>query len=177
MSATESHTAPVSAGVDFDRDVHCLMGLPIDAIDLDGAVRRVRQAAFNSKRCFVSTVNLNFLMAARSDAAFRGSVLHSDLVLADGMPLVWVARMLGVPIRERVSGAGLFESLCAHSGPPVSVFFFGGPDGAAQAACERINQASSGLRCVGFDSPGFGSVEQMSGADRIERIERRLELS
>jgi N-acetylglucosaminyldiphosphoundecaprenol N-acetyl-beta-D-mannosaminyltransferase len=172
MARADPFTSPVRAGVDFDRDVHCLMGLPIDAICMEGAVERVRQDAFSNRRCFVSTVNLNFLMAARSDAAFRSSVLHSDLVLADGMPLVWVARLLRVPIRERVAGAGLFESLYAHPGPPVSVFFFGGPDGAAQAACDHINRTSSGLRCAGFDSPGFGSVEQISEADRIERINR-----
>ena len=172
MERTEISNASASKGVDFERDVYCLMGLPIDALDMDGAVQRLRQAAFSNTRCFVSTVNLNFLMAARGDAAFRDSVLHSDLSLADGMPLVWVARLLGLPIRERVSGAGLFERLAQHPGPPIKVFFFGGPDGAAQAACGRINQASGGLRCVGFDSPGFGSVEEMSNADRIERINR-----
>ena len=154
----------------FERDVYCLMGLPIDALGMDGAVKRVRQAAFSNTRLLVSTVNVNFLMTARRDASFRDSVLHSELSLADGMPLVWVARVLGLPIRKRVSGAGLFASLLQHSGPPISVFFFGGPEGAAEGACNQVNQACGGLRCVGFDAPGFGSVAEMSSAERIERI-------
>ena len=172
MERTEPGIAAASKGVNFEREVYCLLGLPIDALDMEGAVQRVRQAAFSNTRCFVSTVNVNFAMAARGDAAFRDSVLHSDLCLPDGMPLVWVARLLGLPIRERVSGAGLFERLLQQPGPPISIFFFGGPQGAAQAACRRVNEATCGLRCVGFDSPGFGSVEEMSGVDRIERINR-----
>jgi len=118
----------------------------------------------------VSTPNLNFLAGALSDPAFRDSVLESDLCLADGMPLVWVARALGLPIRSRVAGSDLFAALAKHPGPPLRVYFFGGPDGAAQAACERVNANAHGLRCVGFDSPGFVSIEAMSDAPRIARI-------
>ena len=157
-------------GPDFQRDVHCVLGLPFDALTMSQAVEHVRQAAFSGTRCFVSTPNLNYLIAARTDRAFRDSVLRSDLNLVDGMPLIWTARLLGVPLPERVSGAGLFERLLEHAGPPVTVFFFGGPDGVAEVACARVNAREGGLRCVGFDSPGFGSVEDMSDADRIARI-------
>ena len=158
------------AEVNFERDVHCVMGLPIDAIDMAGAVQRVREAAFCNTRCFVSTPNLNFVMAARDDAAFRDSVLHSDLCLADGMPLVWMARLLGIPIRERVSGAGLFEHLLKHTGPPIDVYFFGGPDGASEAASRKVNETRGGMRCVGWDAPGFGTVEQLSTDAHIDKI-------
>lgn len=154
----------------FQREVHCVMGLPFDDITMTQAVARVREAAFSNVRCFISTPNLNFLIAARTDPGFRGSVLNSDLSLADGMPLIWMARLLGVPLPERVSGAGLFERLLAHAGPPVTVFFFGGLEGVAEAACAKVNASAGGLRCVGFESPGFGSVEDISDADRIAKI-------
>lgn len=156
----------------FDRDVHCLLGLPMDAVSMNEAVQRLRHAAFTGQRCFISTPNLNFVMAARGDSGFRDSVLRSDLSLADGMPLVWVAKLLGLPIRERVSGAGLYEHLLQHPGPPVTVYFFGGPQGAAEAACRQLNQRGGGLNCVGFDSPGFGSLEDMSTPEHIDRINR-----
>jgi N-acetylglucosaminyldiphosphoundecaprenol N-acetyl-beta-D-mannosaminyltransferase len=154
----------------FDRDVVCLAGLPFDVVTLAQTVERLRAAALARKRCFVSTPNLNFAVAARRDPAFRDSVLRSDLSLADGAPLVWMARLLGLPIRERVAGASVFEALRAHRGEPLKVFFFGGPPGAAEAACRELRSSSSGLRAVGFDPAGFGSIEEMSGADRIARI-------
>jgi N-acetylglucosaminyldiphosphoundecaprenol N-acetyl-beta-D-mannosaminyltransferase len=154
----------------FDRDVVCLAGLPFDVVTLAQAVERLRAAALARKRCFVSTPNLDFAVAARRDAAFRDSVLRSDLSLADGAPLVWMARLLGLPIRERVAGASVFDALRAHRGEPLKVFFFGGPPGAAQAACRELESRPGGLRAVGFDPAGFGSIDEMSGDERIARI-------
>ena len=155
---------------DFGRALVCVLGLPFDAIGVEQAVERIRHDAFSGRRCFVSTPNLNFAIAARSDAAFRGSVLNSDLSLVDGMPLVWIARLLGTPVPMRVSGADVFEALQAHAPPAVTVFLFGGPSGAAAEASDRINRRSGGVRCVGFETPGFGSIESMSDDAQIERI-------
>lgn len=157
---------------DFERQVFCLAGLPFDAVDMAGAVAIVRNAAAERKQCFLSTPNLNFLIACQGDAAFRDSVIHSDLNVADGMPLVWMARLLGIPIRERVAGSGLFEALRRPDKPaaPMSVYFFGGPDGVAEKACGILNVQPAGLRCAGFACPGFGSVEDMSSEEVIARI-------
>src|ERR671918_2094831 len=119
---------------DFGRDVHCLLGLPIDAVDLAGAERRIRAAAAARSPCFMSTPNVNFLIASHSDEAFRSSIIHSDLSVADGMPLVWLAKLVGIPLRERVAGASLFDALREERGKPLSVYFFGGPAGLAEAA-------------------------------------------
>lgn len=156
--------------IDFGRNVHCLLGLPFDAVDVSGALQRVRDAAVLRHPCFVSTPNLNFLVACQSDAAFRDSVMRSDLSLADGMPLIWMARLLGLPIRERVAGSSLFDALRRDAKRPLSVYFFGGPPGIADQACARLNAEARGLRCVGFTDPGFGSVEDMSSAVAIDRI-------
>lgn len=160
---------------DFERDVHCLLGLPIDAVDLAGAERRIRAAAAARTPCFMSTPNVNFVIASRADGAFRNTVLHSDLNVADGMPLVWLAWLTGIPLRERVAGANLFEALRRARGErPLRVYFFGGPDGVAEAAGRRLGLdakvGSTGLHCVGYASPGFGSIEELSGEDTIRRI-------
>jgi N-acetylglucosaminyldiphosphoundecaprenol N-acetyl-beta-D-mannosaminyltransferase len=158
------------ARLDLGRRLEALLGLPFDALTLDEAVAEVRRCARERRRCFVSTPNVNFAVAAHGDAAFRASVLHSELSLADGMPIVWAARLLGVRLPERVSGSDLFERLQREPGEPLKVFFFGGPEGVAERAAAALNARGGGLRCVGFDSPGFGSVEAMSGEDRIARI-------
>jgi N-acetylglucosaminyldiphosphoundecaprenol N-acetyl-beta-D-mannosaminyltransferase len=155
---------------DFNREVHCLLGLPIDAVDVAGAERRIRLAAENRSPCFLSTPNVNFLIACRSDDSFRSSVINSDLSVADGMPLVWLAKLLGVPIRERVAGATLFDALRHGGGKPLSVYFFGGPDGVAESAGRQLALESRGLTCVGYESPGFGTVEDMSADSVIQRI-------
>ena len=158
--------------IDFTRPRVCLLGLPFDPVSLPEAVERVRADAFAGRRCWIATPNLNFAIAARSDAAFRQSVLRSDLSLVDGMPLVWMARGLGLAVPGRVAGSDLFEALQAHPGPPLGLYLFGGPPGVAARAAENINAQGGGVRCVGFDEAGYGSIEAMSGAALIERINR-----
>lgn len=154
----------------FARRVHCILGLPFDAIDLAGSVRRVQEAAGKPEKCFLSTPNLNWLVACQTDQDLRNSVIDSDLSIVDGMPLVWVARWLGVPIAERVAGSAVFDGLRASRAQPMSVFFFGGPEGIAEAACRRLNASVEGLSCAGYECPGFGTVEDMSSEATIAGI-------
>lgn len=156
---------------DFTRNVVCIFGLPFDAVTMAQAVHRVREAAGSRQALLLSTANLNFVVAARSDPFFRHSVIHSSLLLADGMPIVWISRLLALTVTERVPGSGLFEAL-SRLDPrhPTRIYFFGGPDGVAQRAAERINEQSAGLRCIGYESPGLGNVDSMSGDEQIERI-------
>ena len=163
----------------FDRDVWCLLGLPFDALTMSQAIEQVRATAASRARCFVSTPNLNFVVEAEADESFRDSVINSDLSLADGMPLVWLARVLGVPIPERVAGSDLFETMRSQdttdampgsAAQAFTVFFFGGPERAAERACERLNADGGGLRCVGWHYPGFVGLDEMSRQDIIAKI-------
>ena len=160
------------AATDFDRDVHCVLGLPFDAVSLSRTAETVRSAAQNRRRCFITTPNLNYVVACRTDVELRASVLRSDLSVADGMPLVWVARLLGVPLPERVAGSSLVDALRRSEAKKLSVFFFGGSDGVAGAACEALEDASQGLTCAGFLSPGFGTIAEMSTPEVLATIER-----
>lgn len=155
---------------DFSRDVYCLLGVPLDSVDLAGAERRIRAAAAERSPCFLSTPNVNWLVACQSDAGLRDSVIHSDLSVADGMPLVWLAGLAGIPIRERVAGATLFDTLRRTGGQTLSVYFFGGADGVAEIAAQRLNGERGGLTCAGYESPGFGSIDDMSTEEVIARI-------
>lgn len=157
--------------LDLGRDVHVLLGLVFDAMTIDAAATHLRHCAATGTRCVIATPNVNFAMTARGDAAFRDSVLQSDLSLADGAPLVRLARVLGLPLRERVAGADVFERLQrGDAARPIKVFFFGGGDGVAQRAAAALNAQRGGLICVGFYSPGFGTVEAMSSGAVLAQI-------
>jgi len=155
---------------DFKRDVFCLLGLPFDAVNMAGAVEHVREAAAQRTPCLISTPNLNFLINCLTDDRFRDSVINSDLSIADGMPLIWIARLMGIPIRTRVAGSDLFEELRKESSTPLAVYLFGGMAGVAEAACRRLNAESAGVVCVGYEFPGLGSIREMSGDASITKI-------
>jgi len=159
-----------SMHADFSRPVHCILGLPFDAITLADAVEKVRRAAFERRPCFISTPNLNFLMAAQTNVDFRRSVLRSDLSLPDGMPIVWMAKLMNIPITERVAGADLFDALRKCKGRKLKVYFFGGPPGVAERAMQAMNAENGGVECVGFETPGFGPVSEMSSPETLAKI-------
>lgn len=156
---------------DFTRDVRCVMGLPFDAVTEAQAEAILRGAAASGRRCFLSTPNLNIACACLSDPELRQSVICSDLSIADGMPIVALGRLTGADLPERVAGSSLFERLMrAAPQHRLTVYFFGGEDGMAARAQEALARAGSAVQCVGHESPGFGSVEDMSRAETMARI-------
>ena len=150
---------------------YCLLGLPFDAVSLSDAAEIITQSIDQKTPCFLSTPNLNFTVMAQDDAAFYDSVIQSDLVVVDGMPLIWVAKLLDIPIKQRVAGSDLFAYL---SDKPrvkkIRVFFFGGESGIAENAHHELNRTSSGMESCGFYDPGFVSIEEMSNNDVITHI-------
>jgi len=153
------------------RDTWSILGLPFDVVDLNGSVALIEEAIEQNTRCFLSTPNLNFAIAAQSDTEFFNSVVESDLSVADGMPLVWVGKLLGVPIKERVAGSSLFNELsCRPRDKKIRVYFFGGQQGVAERAHTQLNETSVGMLSCGFYDPGFVSIEQMSNRDILYAI-------
>jgi N-acetylglucosaminyldiphosphoundecaprenol N-acetyl-beta-D-mannosaminyltransferase len=157
---------------DLDREVYCLQGFPVDAISMQEAVPRLLAAMRPKSTYMISTPNLNFLTLSQSNAEFRESLWQSDLCPPDGMPLIGIARLLGIPLKERVAGSDIFEALVARKIPsePIRVFLFGGADGIAAAAAEALNKAPGSVECVGWLNPGFGSLEDMSHPHIIDEI-------
>jgi N-acetylglucosaminyldiphosphoundecaprenol N-acetyl-beta-D-mannosaminyltransferase len=109
---------------------------------------------------------------SRSYPEFRDAVLAGDLSVIDGTPLVWLARLIGIAVPERVCGCDLYAALMAHPGEQFSAFFFGATDEIGQRVRKRLDESPSSLRCAGVLSPGFGSVESMSDPRILKTINR-----
>ncbi|MDA9521540.1 hypothetical protein XI06_14560 [Bradyrhizobium sp. CCBAU 11434] len=161
---------PIAEPDDLARDVYGFLGVPVDAIDFPDLLKRITDAAECSRPSLISTPNVNFLIKSQCNAAFRESILASDLCLVDGMPLIWIAKALGIPIRERVAGSDLFGRLKARTGPRLRVFLFGGSEDLVVKVGEKLNFTNSGMECVGALNPGFGTIEEMSSPEIIETI-------
>ena len=160
----------LSRSDDLSRDVYGVLGIPIDAVNLNGAVERIGEAICQDAPYLVSTPNLNFLVSSQHDSEFRESLLRSDLCPVDGVPIVWISRLLGIPITMRVAGSDIFDRLKLEKRSSVKMFLFGGPEGVAEAASRVLNAQSSGITCVGSLYPGYGSIEEMSSDTVIDAI-------
>jgi N-acetylglucosaminyldiphosphoundecaprenol N-acetyl-beta-D-mannosaminyltransferase len=148
---------------DLDREVYGILGIPVDRLDMAAMLQKITTAVGQDAPLFISTVNLNFLVNSLGHAGFRESLQFSDVCSADGMPIVWIARIMGIPIRERIAGSDIVDALKSGRGArPIKIFLFGGGPDVAARACARINAEVNGLHCVGSLYPGFGSIETMS---------------
>jgi N-acetylglucosaminyldiphosphoundecaprenol N-acetyl-beta-D-mannosaminyltransferase len=146
--------------------------MPIDVIDIFGVLNRIYHTADARATLFISTPNLNYLVHSYSDPEFRDALLLSDLCPADGMPIVWLGRLLGVPLKERVAGSDIFAALkgLRTRERPLRVFLFGGNEGVAAAASNALNSTQCGVVCVGWHFPGYLSVEELSRESVINAI-------
>jgi len=153
----------------FSRKVYCFLGLPLDAIRLDKVIDIVRRVNEQKGRLILLTPNTNDIVQSQSNGLFRNAFLTSDVSIPDGMPVVWLGKFLGLPISERLAGADLFDILQQGRAGEMTVFFYGGEDGVAALACQKI-KSQRGLRCIGCVSPGFGSLEDLSKAEYIDRV-------
>jgi N-acetylglucosaminyldiphosphoundecaprenol N-acetyl-beta-D-mannosaminyltransferase len=160
----------------FDR-VH-LDGTGFDRITEQEVVAVVREAINAGWGGRILTPNVDILRQAQVDGDVRAYLDDADLVVADGMPLVWASKLSGTPLPERVAGSSLIWSLSrglAHDGR--SVFVVGGTpaapgvqDGATRAA-ERLARDCAGLRIAGTLCPAFGfERDERSYADFCRRV-------
>ena len=96
---------------------------------------------------------------------------HSaDLVLADGMPLVWASRLQATPLPERVAGSDLIWSLSRRAATRgASVYLVGGNPGSAEAAAGVLRDAAPGLEVAGAHSPPMGFLDDDGERLRTER--------
>ena len=158
---------------DFDRDIWCLLGIPVDIADIDRAVAEIDAAVRDRHRLSFVTPNVNWLVRALRDDQARREIIEADLSLIDGAPLVAIAKALDIPVKSRVAGSDIFEALRRRPGfgsRRLKTFFFGGRDGAAEAAVKALHQESGGVDAVGWHNPGFGDLDSMSASPVIEKI-------
>lgn len=134
-----------------------LLGAPIDALSEQEVVVHVFDRLNTGDGGWVITSNLDHLRRSRIDAEFRAMLNCADLVVADGMPLVWAARVAGAPLPERVAGSSLVSTLAqAAAEQDRSIFLLGGDPGAAQGAADHLRGAYPKLRIAGAHCPPVG---------------------
>ena len=102
----------------------------------------------------VFTPNVNHVVLVDEDDRLRRAYENVSLSIADGMPIVWSSRLLGVPVPEKVSGSDLVMPLLERaSAKGFRVYLLGGADGVGARAADRIRERLPDLVFCGMSSP------------------------
>jgi N-acetylglucosaminyldiphosphoundecaprenol N-acetyl-beta-D-mannosaminyltransferase len=147
-----------------------LMGAPMAVVTEAHAVHDIVAAAEAGEGHWTITANLDHLRRYHSDPAQRELIEEADLVVADGMPLIWASRLAGEPLPERVAGSSMVWSICEiASTSDLSVFLLGGDPGVADRAAAVFAETYPGLRIAGTACPSRGFEHDELELGRLQR--------
>lgn len=143
-----------------DPERRLLFGLQIDAMRMDQALGRCRQAIQTRKPVLVGVLNAAKIVNLRKDPGLRDALLDCNMLLADGQAVVWASRLLRKPLPERIAGIDLFEALLDLAHQQQRKVYLLGAKPEILAALERtIAQRWPGLTIAGSHHGYFDDVE------------------
>ena len=145
-----------------------LLGTRLAATDYASAVALTRSWADEPGVRAVAAANTHVVALGRHDPAFAGALAQFDLIVPDGMPLLWAMTRRGAGLRDRVYGPTLM--LHALAQPGVSHFLFGGTEELLERLTARLRDRFPGLLIAGSYAPPFGEWTEEENARIFQKI-------
>jgi len=140
-----------------------MMGCEMDNLSMEETLQTVEGFIASGKPHQHVVVNVDKLVKASRDAELRRIINECALINIDGMPVVWAARMLGIPIKERVAGVDLFEALMQRSSQRQwRVYLLGAREEVVSAVKQVYEKKYPGLIIAGYRN-GYWKPEEEAG--------------
>lgn len=152
-----------------------LAGVAIDPWTPQQVIDHILSELDAERGGWVITPNLDHLRRASFDKDFQAMLQEAELVVADGMPLIWASKLQSTPLPCRVAGSSLVEPLAqAAAERGRSIYLLGGEPGAAEDAAKILLSRSDGLRIAGVYCPPMGFERDEA---EIEKIRQQLHVA
>jgi N-acetylglucosaminyldiphosphoundecaprenol N-acetyl-beta-D-mannosaminyltransferase len=149
-----------------------ILGVPIDNLSMDEVMRVLEDQIMEGGFHQVATANVDFLIQSIHDDELREILCRCNLVLPDGMPLIWASRLMGRALQERVTGADLVPRLAELSARRgYRVFLLGAEEESSARAAAWMEAHYPGVCIAGRYSPEFKPLEQMDHQEILRQIE------
>jgi N-acetylglucosaminyldiphosphoundecaprenol N-acetyl-beta-D-mannosaminyltransferase len=144
---------------------------PVTALPFDSQIQIILAWAKERMSKFVCVANTHMIVEAHHSPQFK-NVLHlADLVTPDGMPLVWMMKLLGIRNQNRVAGMDILEALCEEATlQNLSVFFVGSQDDILNRIRLRLEKDFPNLRIAGMESMPFRPLLKEEDESILEQI-------
>ncbi len=155
------------------RDSVAVLGVPFDNVSMREAIdlieRQIDERGFHQ----VATANLDFLIHSIHDQSLQRMLCSCDLIVPDGMPIVWASRLMGVNLKERITGVDLIPHIAALScRRGYGIYLLGASEENSRRAAEMLAVAFPTIRIVGRHCPPVAPLDEMDHDGILARIER-----
>jgi len=149
------------------------IGVRVHAVQIQEVVARMEQWIRERRGAHsIAATSMHGMVEAQHDPEF-GRILNStDLVVPDGMPLVWLARSRGYPLPGRVYGPDLMLAFCEKADRTHRHFFYGGEPGVPERLAESLKYRFPGMQTVGVYSPPFRRLSAREDEEVVALITR-----
>jgi N-acetylglucosaminyldiphosphoundecaprenol N-acetyl-beta-D-mannosaminyltransferase len=152
------------------RKVFKVLGVRVNAVQIPEVVEQIDRWIAEATTChFIAVTGMHGVTEAQHDDCFKRILNSADLVVPDGMPLVWLARRHGYSLRRRVYGPELMQTFCRASGSKYRHFFYGGVQGVSTRLA-NILQGECGINVAGDYSPPFRSLSATEDEEIVALI-------
>jgi N-acetylglucosaminyldiphosphoundecaprenol N-acetyl-beta-D-mannosaminyltransferase len=152
-----------------------LLGAPLDPVTLDEAVAFVDGLIEKGTTGQQASLNAAKVVRVQRDAEFTTALRSCELVMADGVPIVWAGRLLGHSIPERVSGIDLMAALLAHAADRSHrVFLLGARADVIEDAAAEIERRYPGIQIAGRHHGYYTPEEEPDVIAEIEAARPHL---
>ena len=147
------------------------MNTEIDNLTMNEALSVIDDLIRQNKNAYVVTPNVDHIVKLEVNDELMAAYSEADLILADGMPLIWTSKLYHQPIKEKVSGSDLFPKLCELAAEHrYKMFFLGAKEGVAAKAAENLKKLHPNLEIVGCYAPPLGFEKNSSELLKIEQL-------
>jgi len=148
-----------------------LLGVQIDSVSYFTATHQVIEWAQQSVGRCVCCANVHMLMEAHDSCNFMNIINQSDLIVPDGMPLVWLMRAKGCGDQKRVYGPTLMSCIVAAAARgKIPIGFYGGKPEVLEALVGRLQTQNLDLNVAYSLSPPFHALSLAEDDQVIEQI-------
>jgi N-acetylglucosaminyldiphosphoundecaprenol N-acetyl-beta-D-mannosaminyltransferase len=152
-----------------------ILGVGVSAITMAMALRTIEEWITQRVPHYVCVTSVHGVMESQRDANLRQIHNRAGMVTPDGMPLVWLSRLMGFRRVERVYGPDLMLAVCERSTEwGHRHFFYGGGPGVAERLADRLQVRFPGLKLAGTYSPPFRPLTPEEDRAVVERINAAL---
>lgn len=152
------------------------MNTEIDNLTMQETLKAIDTLIQKNADAYVVTPNVDHIVQLETNTDLQKVYADADLILTDGRPLLWIAKLYGTPIKEKVSGSDLFPLLCRLAAQKeYKMFFLGASEGVAAKAAENLKKRYPGLQIVGTYSPPYGFEKDESEVFKIENMIKRVQ--
>jgi N-acetylglucosaminyldiphosphoundecaprenol N-acetyl-beta-D-mannosaminyltransferase len=138
-----------------------MMGCAVDNLDMEESLAVVEGFIRSGRPHQHVVVNVDKIVKASRDPGLRRIINDCDLINADGMPVVWASRLLGKPLKERVTGVDLFEALMARAAQKGwRVFLLGAREEVVSGVARLYPARYPGLTIAGYRNGYWSQAEE-----------------